>query len=189
MACNLTQGFQLGCKADSGGIKEVFLVALEDMIPGDITYDTSTDEIEALPTMTVYRYELDKNLSSFTDVLTYEEGGSVHFVQTANIVMKNLTSAKRKEIFELVGRNRVVMFIRRNESVNSGSNQLICLGIQNGLDLTNGEAGSGTTLGDMSGYTLTFSGDEPESAPFLEAYTTNPFDNFATVTVDPAYAT
>jgi hypothetical protein len=189
MACNLTTGFELGCKTDSGGLKEIFLVPLSDVIPGDVTYDGTTLEIDALPTMTVYRYELDKNLSSYTDVLTYEDAGSVHFVQTANIVIKNLTSAKRKEIFEAVGRNRVVMFVRRNESVNGGSNQLIALGLQNGLDITNGESGSGTALGDMSGYTITFTGDEPESAPFLEAYTTNPFDNFGTVTVDPAYAT
>jgi hypothetical protein len=189
MACNLSQGFELGCKQDSGGLKEVFLVELSEVIAADITYDATTDEIEALPTMTVYRYVLDKNLSSYTDTLTYEEGGSVHFVQALSLVIKNLTPAKRKEIMEKVGRNRVVAFVRRNESVNTGSKQLIALGLQNGLDITSGESGSGTTLGDMSGYTLTFSGDEPESAPFLDAYTSNPFDNFGTVTVDPAYAT
>ena len=71
MACNLSTGFELECKDGVGGIQEIFLVALSDMIPADISFDATTDEIDGLPTATVYRYQLDKNLSSFTDTLTY----------------------------------------------------------------------------------------------------------------------
>ena len=188
MPCNLTQGFELDCKDGVGGVKEVLFAALSDVVAADIAFDVTTDEIEALPTMTIYRYELDKNLSSYTDTATYDEGGSYHFVQELSLVIKNLTAAKRLEIMEKVGRNRVVAFIRHN-SPSSTPAKIIALGLQNGLDLTAGEAASGVTLGDLQGYNLTFSGDEPESAPFLEAYTSVPFDNFGTVTVSPAYAT
>lgn len=188
MSCNLSTGFELDCKDGVGGIKEVLFAALSDVVEADISYDTTTDEIEALPTMTIYRYVLDRELSSYTDTGTYDIGGSYHFVQELSLVIKNLTSAKRLEIMEKVGRNRVVAFIRHNGKAGS-SDKIVALGLQNGLDLTSGQAGSGTALADLEGYTLTFSGDEPSSAPFLEAYTSVPFDNFGTVTVSPAYAT
>lgn len=188
MACNLSTGFELDCKDGVGGVREMFLVALSDVIPADVSFDATTDEIEALPTFTAYRYELDKELSSFTDTLTYDVGGMVHFVQEATIVLKGLTSAKRKELLN-VGRNRVVVFLRLISNNSSTPDKIVCLGLQRGLEITSGEAASGTASGDLQGYTLTFSGDEPESAPFLEVYTTNPFDNFAGVTVSPAYAT
>jgi hypothetical protein len=39
------------------------------------------------------------------------------------------------------------------------------LGKTRGLDLTAGSAGTGTADGDRSGYTLTFTGAEPQLAP------------------------
>ncbi len=188
MACNLTTGFELDCKDGVGGVKEVFLVALDDVIAADISFDTSTDEIETLPAMTIYRYELDKNLSSFTDTLTYEDGGMVHFVQEVTVVLKGLTSAKRQELNKLVGRNRVVLFARLISGL-SEADKILAFGLQEGLDITSNESSSGVAKGDLQGYTITFSGDEPESAPFLEPYTSLPFYNFGGVTVSPAYPT
>ncbi len=34
----------------------------------------------------------------------------------------------------------------------------------NGMDLTTNEGGSGTAKADLNGYTLTFTGEEPEMA-------------------------
>jgi hypothetical protein len=182
MACNLSAGHELGCKEDVGGLRELFLVALSDIRAGTVTYDVSTDEIDALPTATVYRYELDKHLSNYDEVPTYEDGGMLHFVQTLTVIIKGQTSALRKEL-ENVMRNRVVAFTRDN------NDKLKCFGIVDGLDVTGSSISSGTAKGDLYGYTLTFTGDEKDPAPFLEAFTTNPFDNFGTITVTPAYAT
>lgn len=187
--CNLTTGFGLDCKTGIGGIYEVFFVPLSDIPSADISYDATTDVIDGLPSFTAYRYSLSKNLSTFSDTLAYEEGGSVHFQQALNLIIKNMTPSKRKELNENVGRNTVVAFVRLNEHPITGSKQLIALGLYNGLDVTSNAASPGTTLGDMSGYTFAATGDEPISAPFLEAWTNNPFDNFAGVTVDPPYAT
>ena len=38
------------------------------------------------------------------------------------------------------------------------------LGMTNGMDLTTNEGGSGTAKADLNGYTLTFTGEEPEMA-------------------------
>jgi hypothetical protein len=43
------------------------------------------------------------------------------------------------------------------------------LGKQRGLDLTGGSAGTGTAIGDRSGYTLTFTGAEAALAPSVNS--------------------
>ena len=161
----------------------MFLVALSDFQDGgQVTYDATTDEIEGLPTVTIYRYSLDKHLSNVVENVVYEDGSMLHVTQVATVIMKGQSAAKRKE-FKAVTRNRVVVFFRDN-------NDLIkCYGIVDGMDVTNLQIDSGTAKGDLYGYTFTLTGDEKFTAPYLEAYTTNPFDNFGTITVSPAYAT
>ncbi len=53
----------------------------------------------------------------------------------------------------------------------------MCLGRENGLELTTGTGASGAAFGDMSGYTLTFAGAERNPLAVVADYTTNPFDN------------
>ncbi len=48
----------------------------------------------------------------------------------------------------------------------------------------------GKAKGDMSGYMATITAEEPELCPFLDEFdpaTENPFENFAGITVSPAY--
>ena len=63
------------------------------------------------------------------------------------------------------------------------------LGLVNGVDVTAGTFETGNAMGDMSGYTLTFTAREPEMPKRLESYSTEPFDNFGGITVTPAYPT
>ena len=53
------------------------------------------------------------------------------------------------------------------------------------LELSAGTSSSGTAMGDLNGYDLTFTGAESAPAFLVESYTTTPFDNTGfTVTVD-----
>ncbi len=45
------------------------------------------------------------------------------------------------------------------------NNKYWYLGLTKGLDITGGSAQSGAALGDRSGYSLTFTGQEPELSP------------------------
>ena len=159
----------------------MFLVALSEFQGGGaVTYDVTTDEISGLPTVTIYRYSLDKHLSNVLENAVYEDGSMLHVTQVATVVMKGQSAAKRKE-FKAVTQNRCVVFFRDNNDV------IKCYGIIDGMDVTNLEIASGTAKGDLYGYTFTFTGDEKHAAPYLEAYTADPFDNFVTITVSPAY--
>jgi hypothetical protein len=61
------------------------------------------------------------------------------------------------------------------------------VGRTDGAFLTAGTYQSGKAKGDLNGYTLTLTAEEPDQPFFLEAYTSTPFDNFVSITVDPAY--
>jgi hypothetical protein len=53
--------------------------------------------------------------------------------------------------------------------VQDANNKYWLLGKLNGIDLTGGNAATGTAATDRSGYTLTFSGSEPALAPEVQA--------------------
>ena len=62
-------------------------------------------------------------------------------------------------------------------------------GKENGCDIMGGTVNTGTSEGDLNGYTLTIMGKERYSAPILEDFTDYPFDNLTSVTVSPAFPT
>jgi hypothetical protein len=64
------------------------------------------------------------------------------------------------------------------------------VGRTDGAFLTTGSYQSGKAKGDLNGYQITVNAQEPGQPDFLDPYDPNtetPFQNFATITVDPAY--
>lgn len=180
MACELTSGFTLDCKDSWGGIKEVFLCQHEDITSG-IVYDGTTNEVEDLPTLTVYRYVVEKNTGSMDVATNANEQGAVTFTTTVTFSLRKLSTAKRKEI-QLLAKNRLAVFVR-----DTNDNIWLC-GRFRGMEMTGANSGTGTNLGDFNGYNIVLTGEEIDQPIRLENYTTNPFDNAAfAVTVNPAY--
>jgi len=68
----------------------------------------------------------------------------------------------RNEIL-LLAKNRLAIAIQDNNDTYR------LYGRTNGLRLNEGTAGTGTAWGDRNGYALTFSGNEAELAPFVQA--------------------
>jgi hypothetical protein len=56
---------------------------------------------------------------------------------------------------------------------------LLCLGLENGLELNAGTNSSGVAFGDMNGYDWTLDGMEKNPMVTVADYTTNPLDNSA----------
>lgn len=177
MPCDLTKGFTLGCKDVLGGIKEIFLGNLNDFYTG-ITFDATTGKIDALPTATLYRYQLARNSSSFNEVATLDEvNGTAFWLQTLTATLRSLAQDKRNEL-ELAARANPIVFVR---DVNDN---IFVMGRQ--LGTTFGWTGqTGQAKGDLNGYAINATAEEAEPAEFLEDYTTEPFDNFAGITVTP----
>ncbi len=157
MSCALSQGFTLDCKDVLGGIKSVRFCSLSDFESLVPAYTTGTVTI-GTPATVFYKYELDKEESSFNDDPTPGSNkGTLYYVPAITFILSKLDIAKRNEI-QLLCKNRVVAIVETRESTPS----YWVIGQTNGLDLTTGVAGSGTSAADLNGYTITLSGLEPD---------------------------
>jgi hypothetical protein len=176
MACELTAGFALDCKEGVGGIKAIFLQQLADFQTG-VTIDATSQEVDGLPTASVYQYVLPKHTGSFTEeVQSSIENGTIFYTQTVTATFFKLTAARRKQL-ELIAKNRLVVFVQDNNE------NLWLVGKVDGAEVTAASTATGTAKGDLNGYTITFTAEEAHKAYRLESYSTTPFDNFGSITV------
>lgn len=176
MACELTAGFLLDCKDAIGGIKAIYLQQHEDFLSG-VTIDASSEEVDGLPTKSIYKYALPKHTGSFTEeVASSVENGTIFYTQTVTATFFKLSAARRKQL-ELVGKNRLVVFVQDN------NDNIWMVGRMDGAEVTAASTATGVAKGDLNGYTITFTAEEKNKAYRLESFTSVPFDNFAGITV------
>lgn len=176
MACGLNKGRIEPCKDVVGGIKAVYFIDYGDIT---IAYDSvDTDSVEDLGTVTAYKYELKGNSSFEQTINASRENGTTFFEQNLNLTLKKLSVADHKEIkFLAYGRPHIV--------VHDYNGNAFLMGAEHGADCNGGTIVTGAAMGDLSGYTLTFSASEQIPANFLEGATeADPFAGMAsTVTV------
>lgn len=158
MACNLTQGFTLDCKEAIGGIKSVRFATLSDYEGLSVT--SASGELTAVGSASTvfYKYELDKEESSMSDDPTAGSNkGTLYYVPTLTFILSKLDTNKRNEM-QLLAKNRVVAIVETMEATPS----YWVLGQVHGLDFASGTGASGTAAADLNGYTMTFTGLEPD---------------------------
>jgi hypothetical protein len=102
------------------------------------------------------------------------------YAQTVTAVVGRMNADKRKELF-LASRANPIVFVR------DSLDQIWCVGRLEGTTF-NTTAQSGTAKGDLNGYNIEIVAEERYPAEKLEAFTDEPFDNFAGITVSPSYA-
>lgn len=176
MACELSAGFLLDCKESIGGIKAIYLQQHADFLTG-INVDNN-DEINTLPTATVYKYICPKHTGSFTEeVASSVENGTIFYTQTVTATFFKLTTLRRKQL-EILGKNRLVVFVQDN------NDNIWMIGRMDGAEVTAASTATGVAKGDLNGYTITFTAEEKNKAYRLESFVTFPFDNFNNITVE-----
>jgi len=176
MACDLTKGRKEPCKDSVGGIKAVYFADFGDLT---IAYDgTDTDVIDDLGAVTVFKYELKGNSTFEQTITSSRENGTTFFEQALNLTLKKLTVQDHKEL-------KLMSYGRPHIVVQDYNGNAFLMGAEHGCDVTGGTIATGAAMGDMSGYTLTFSAMEQVPANFLEGATeANPFAGLTgTVTV------
>jgi len=163
--CDITSGFELGCRDNSGGIKNLYILS------GSI--DTITDASEGLISALsgsgeFFKYELFRQTSDFTEAInSTPENGTVFYEQTVNAVFFKLQSATRNQVRVLAKNPDLKIIVETNNGSQDNVGRYWLLGEENGVQLLNGTGATGTAFGDLNGYTLTFTGQEPEPASEL----------------------
>jgi len=173
MACDLTKGRALPCRDSVGGLKAVYFVDFGDL--GAIT--VSSDEVTDMTgTFSAFKYELKGSSSVEQTLNASRENGTVFFDQVVNLTLPQMSKEDNNEIKLLAyGRPHIVV-----EDYNGNA---YLVGREHGADVTGGTVASGAAMGDMSGYTLSFSAMEKTAANFIAgAVDGNPFAGMAAAT-------
>lgn len=159
MACALTQNITLDCRQSVGGIKSIFVTELANIESVTATGGT-TQSIEMEDGSQFRQYDFRKQTGTFTETITAsEENGTVFYAPEIVVQFSKLEVNKRNEI-QLLAQNELAIIVLDN----NGSYWLT--GVRNGLSITAGTAATGQAFGDLNGYSLTFTGGEPE--PMLQ---------------------
>lgn len=160
MSCDISLGRLEPCKTSNGGLKAVYFVNWGDAT--GVTYDvTDTDAITAVTgTPTAYKYDL-KGSSSFEQTITSSrENGTTFFEQTLSLTLKKLTVKDHKQI-------KLLSYGRPQVIVEDNNGNFFWCGLEHGMDVSGGTIVTGAAMGDLSGYTLTLSGQENVPANFI----------------------
>lgn len=165
MACNITAGRNEVCKESVGGLQGVYFINF-----GSGSFDKNVDgEINDLTGYTAYYYEL-KGTSAYTETVnSSRENGTTFFSQELTLNLKKLTNEMTTQLKLLAyGRPQIIVWTKAGDA--------LLVGEQHGADLTAGTIQTGAGLGDLYGYSLTFTGEERLPAAFLNGSTSeDPF--------------
>ena len=165
--CDITSGFTLGCRDNSGGIKNLYILSGSvETIVGDAS--GLITEMTGSAGSTFYKFELFRQTSDYTETITSTpENGTIFYEQSVNAIFFKLQTATRNQMRVLAQNPNLKVIVQTNNT--DSTSTYTYLGQRNGLQLTGGTGASGTSFGDLNGYTLTFVGQEPEPASFISA--------------------
>jgi hypothetical protein len=161
MSCDISRGRIEPCKDSVGGLNAVYFINKGSI--GTVTYDTTdTDVIDSLGTgVAAYKFDI-KGASTFTENITSSrENGTTTFEQVLELQLTKLTKEDHKTV-------KILAFGSPSILVEDNNGNVFVAGLEHGLDVSGGTIVSGASMGDMSGYTLTFSGMEKAPANFLK---------------------
>lgn len=162
MACDITSGFALGCRDNTGGIKAIYILS------GSVTTvtDTSNEISDISGTGVFYQFDLQRGTSDFTETINGStENQTVFYEATINAAFAKLQTSTRNQVKVLAQNPDLKIVVETNND--SASEKFIYVGRKNGAVLNAGQGQSGTALGDANGYTLTFTAQEPQPADFI----------------------
>ena len=167
MSCDIANGRLEQCKDSVSVLDAIFFINYGDYnAETDVTYNvTNTDQIDDINGVSsLYKYEL-KGANSFEQTInSSRENGTTFVEQTLTIQLKKQDAATHKTV-------KLLSFGRPHIVVKTRSNQYFLMGLERGADLTAGTISNGVQLGDMSGYSLTFTAQENIAANFLNCST------------------
>tara|TARA_X000000950_G_scaffold20294_1_gene21866 strand:+ start:12160 stop:12714 length:555 start_codon:yes stop_codon:yes gene_type:complete len=175
MACQLTQGYATNCKDTIGGIVRIWLSDFGTL--SSFTLDSDDQITDASGTATFFQYDL-KNAGNTltTTVTTSRDTGTTFFSSVLALVLPKLSKELSKEL-------KLIAYSRPYIIVETRAGDFLFLGKDHGCELTSATLQSGGAMGDLSGYNLEFTSEEPLQPLYISGGTsTNPVAGLSSVT-------
>jgi hypothetical protein len=161
MPCDITSGFQLGCRDNTGGLKSIYILS------GSITNVTGSQGLITGITGSgvFYEFQLFRQTSNYTEELVATpENGTIVYNQTATCVFFKMQTATRNQVRVLAQNPNLQIVIETQNGSENGAARWFLMGQINGSQLLSGTAQTGTAFSDLNGYNLVFTGNEPNPA-------------------------
>ncbi len=181
MACDITSGFTLGCRDNTGGVRNIYILS------GSVTSVTDASEgliSDISGSGIFYKFELFRQTSDFTETITATpENGTIVYDQSLNAVFFKLQSSTRNQVKVLAQNPDIKVVVETNNGSDDGVGKFFYLGQENGVQLLSGTGATGTAFSDRNGYTLTFSGQEPFPASEISGSATSFSDALTGITI------
>ena len=174
MACDLTAGRKVPCKDVIGGIVRAWFIDFGEL--GTVT--KTNDEITDMTgTITALQYDLKGTNSLETAITSSRENGTTFFEETLTLTLPKLSKEDNKEL-------KLMAYGRPHVCVEDRNGNFMLCGLEHGMEVTGGSIATGTAFGDLSGYSLTLTGQELEPANFIAGGTSaDPLAGMSSATV------
>lgn len=177
MACDITSGRAIGCVDAKPGIDDFYLIPRTDLGAG--AYTIAGNEVTGIDVSIteVFKYSLrgdDENVFTQTKPDNGRASGASVFNQEFVVKLKKVDKLTSAEL-NIVSKSTPNVIVKDNQ----GNYRL--MGLSEGCYSVIEEV-SGGAKSDFSGYTITFSATEFETAPFLDSATISALDGLVSVT-------
>lgn len=126
MACDITSGFTLGCRDNSGGIKNIYILSGSiDTVTGyENGYITDIDGDGVF-----YKFELAKQTGDLTETINAStENGTVFYEQVINAPFHKMQSSTRNQIKVLAQNPALKVVVETNNGQDDGIGVLFLAG-------------------------------------------------------------
>jgi hypothetical protein len=162
MACNLSAGRNEVCKESIGGLQGVYFI---NFTTGSFTKNVN-GEVTAVPSGSVLYYYSLKGSSAYTETVnTSRDNGTTFFSQELVLNLKKLTNEMTTQLKLMAyGRPQIIVWTNNGDA--------LLVGEIEGADVTAGTIQTGAAMGDLYGYSVTFTGQERLPAAFLSGSST-----------------
>ena len=157
--CDITAGFTLGCRDNTGGLKNLYILSgsvdsIDTAVSGEIVGISGSG--------TFYTFELFRQTSDFTETITATpENGTIVYEQAVSATFFKLQQSLRNQIKVLAQNPNLKVVIETQNGSTDGSGKWWYLGQENGMQLLSGTGATGVSFSDLNGYSLSFTGQEP----------------------------
>jgi hypothetical protein len=170
MACEISAGYTLGCRDNTGGIRNIYI--LSGSISG-VTLDANDEGLitDIAGSGIWYTYQIVKGTGNFTETTnTSIENGTTVYEQVVEAPFHKMQSVLRNQIRVLAKNSAIKVVVETQNGTVDGIGRYFLIGQFNGATLTGGTGTTGTALSDMNAYTLQFTGMEPEPAREIDDF-------------------
>ena len=164
MACLLNTGRLKPCKDAVGGVRSLYFVNYD--VIKDVTYDTDGETILSInqnlpaPSVVLFRYDIRSNAELTQNITSSKENGTTFFEQVLTVEFTGLTKEDNEEIKRMIYSTPYVF-------IEDFRNNIMLVGLENGVDVTEGNSATGREMGDFNGYNITLTSKETAFANFF----------------------